>query len=256
MDLDIYYCIVTFIFGTVLGSFFNVVGDRLANDESIIKPRSHCPHCRHKLGPSELIPIVSYLIQGGKCKHCHKKIPVIHPIYEALCGFMFALTYYVFKFTPNFWITLTLLSVILIIFVSDIEYMIIPDQVLIVGLIILAIERIGFYGIGNALMALLYGFAASYTMYLIKLLGDYLFKKESMGGGDIKLMFVLGYVLGYPGALIAIVLGSFIGLPMSYYIVKKNKSHEIPFGPLLGIGALLVMYFGISLDTISKFIGI
>jgi len=254
--MNLYYLICSFIFGTIFGSFFNVVGDRLPNNESIVKPRSHCPYCHHFLGPSELIPIVSYLIQGGKCKKCHKKIPIMHPLFEAFTGVMFALTYYVFKFTPNYWITLTLLSVILIVFVSDIEYMIISDEVLLFGLVLLIIERLCFFGLSNALLALLYGLSASYAMYLIKLLGDHLFKRESMGGGDIKLMFLLGYVLGYPGALIAIVLGSFIGLPISYFILKTNKSHEIPFGPLLGAGALLVMYLGINLDTISHLLGI
>lgn len=249
--MDLYFTICAFVFGTIFGSFYNVVGDRLSREESIVTPRSHCPHCNHFLTPVELIPIISYLIQGGKCKNCHEKIPVIHPIYEFLCGIMFALTYYVFKFTPNFWLTLTLLSVILIIFVSDIEYMIIPDEVILVGAIMLFVERLCFYGVHNALKGFFYGLLASLTLYAIKRMGDKIFKRESMGGGDIKLMLLFGMTIGYVGSLCSVVIGSFVGLPIAYYVIKTNKSHEIPFGPLLGIGAIIVMFFSINMDTIS-----
>ena len=89
--MEVYYCIVFFIFGTILGSFFNVVGYRLPRNESIIFPPSHCPNCNHRLKMGELIPIFSYIIQGGKCRNCHKHIPLYYPIFESLCGLSFML---------------------------------------------------------------------------------------------------------------------------------------------------------------------
>jgi len=248
--MDIYYMIILFIFGTIFGSFYNVVGDRLPEGKSIIKPSSHCPKCGHKLTPLELIPIFSYLLQKGKCKGCGSKIPIIHPIFEFVSGLLFALAYLSFKMTPELLIALTFISILLIIFVSDIEYMIIPDEVLIVGLILLALEKLFVYGIENVLFSLLNGLISFIIMYLLKLLGDFLFKKESMGGGDIKLLFVFGFVLGWPMAIISIFLGSIIGLPISLIVLAKGASHEIPFGPLLSLGSLIVLLLQINIEKV------
>ena len=194
--MDVYYMIMFFIFGTIFGSFYNVVGDRLPEGKSIIKPSSHCPKCGHKLTPLELVPIFSYLLQKGKCKNCSSKIPMMHPLFEFASGLLFMFAYISFGLTPNLLIALTFISILLIIFISDIEYMIIPDEVLIVGLILLALEKLFVYGIENVLFSLLNGLISFIIMYLLKLLGDFLFKKESMGGGDIKLLFVFGFHKG------------------------------------------------------------
>ena len=248
--MEIYYTIVLFIFGTIFGSFYNVVGDRLPEGKSIVKPSSHCPKCGHKLTALELIPIFSYLIQKGKCKGCGSKIPVIHPLFELVSGLLFALAYISFRMTPELLIALTFISILLIIFVSDIEYMIIPDEVLIIGLIILAIEKVFIFGIGNVLYSLIDGLICFIAMLLLKKFGDFLFKKESMGGGDIKLLFVFGFVLGWPMAIISIFIGSIIGLPISLIVLSKKSSHEIPFGPLLSLGALIVLLLKIDINQI------
>lgn len=248
--MDIYYMIILFIFGTILGSFYNVVGERVPKGKSIIKPSSHCPKCGHKLTPLELIPIFSYLLQKGKCKGCGCKIPIIHPIFELASGILFALAYLSFKLTPELLIALTFISILLIIFISDMEYLIIPDEVLIIGLIILGIEKLFILGIGNVLYSLVDGLICFVLMYLLKKLGDFLFKKESMGGGDIKLLFVFGFVLGWPMAIISIFIGSIIGLPLSLIVLAKKRSHEIPFGPLLSLGALIILLLQINIEKI------
>lgn len=250
--MDVYYIVVFFILGTILGSFYNVVGDRLPNNESIVKPRSHCPKCQHILTPLELIPIFSYILQGGKCKNCKEPIPWIHPVFELFCGFMFAVTYYVFKMTPELIIALTFISMLLILLVSDMRYMIIPDEVLLASFITLFIEKAIIYGFDNAIYSLITGFFAFLTMYLIKKFGDFLFKRESMGGGDIKLLFIFGYVMGYPLALVSIFLGSILGLPLSYFLIKMTKSHEIPFGPLLSLGAIIVFLSKMDFEQIVQ----
>ena len=248
--MDIYYMIVFFIFGTIFGSFYNVVGDRLPEGKSIIKPSSHCPKCGHKLTPLELIPIFSFLLQKGKCKNCGSKITIIHPLFEFVSGVLFMLAYLSFKLTPQLLIALTFISILLIIFISDIEYMIIPDEVLIIGLVILAIEKTFAFGIANVLYSLIDGLICFVMMYLLKKLGDFLFKKESMGGGDIKLLFVFGFVLGWPMAIVAIFIGSIIGLPLSLIVLAKGASHEIPFGPLLSLGAVIILLLQINIEKV------
>lgn len=251
--MEIYYTIVFFIFGTVFGSFYNVVGDRLPEGKSIVKPSSHCPKCGHKLKCFELIPIFSFLFQRGKCIKCKSKIGLIHPLFELLSGLLFMIAYLVFGINPPLIIALTFISILLIIFISDIKYMIIPDEVLIIGIIALFIESWIIKGIVPSLYALLDGIIAFAIMIALKKLGDFLFKRESMGGGDIKLMFVFGFVLTWPMALLSIFIGSIIGLPLSLLVMSKNSSHEIAFGPLLSIGAIIILFFQINLD---KFLSI
>ena len=241
--MDIYYAVVAFIMGSVLGSFYNVVGYRLPKGESIAFPSSHCTNCGHKLRIYELIPIFSFLFLGRKCSKCKQKISWFYTIFEFLTGILFVISYLIFK--ENIFellIAITFVSMIIIIFVSDYHYLIISDSVLIFFSIILLIELILKNGIVNVYIPLLTGLASFFTMWIIKLLGDFLFKKESMGGGDIKLMFVIGMVLGYPEALFSIFVGSLVGLPIALIILLKKKDHVIPFGPLLGIGSLVMLF--------------
>ena len=222
--MEIYYAIVLFVFGTIFGSFYNVVGDRVADGKSIIYPPSHCPKCKHRLTPLELVPIFSYLFQGGKCKNCKCKIPLFHPLYEIFVGLLFMFSYISFGFTGDFVIALTFVSMLAIIIVSDYYYMIIPDEILIFFGVTLALEVLLINGIDAFGISLLSGIISFGVMFLIKLFGDFIFKTESMGGGDIKLLFFLGFILGWPQALLSIFLGSIIGFTKSL-IVLKIKIH-------------------------------
>lgn len=240
--MEIVYSLLFFIFGTIFGSFYNVVGDRLPMGESIVSPGSHCPKCKHKLTPIELIPIISYIIQGGKCKKCKCHIPFVHLIYESLCGLLFMLCYLVFGLTTEIIIPITLVSMLLIIVVSDFKYMIIPDEVLIFFGILLVLETILIFGFSVFLSKLISGVISFAIMFLIKLVGDFMFKTESMGGGDIKLLFFFGFTLGWTNALFSIFLGSLIGFPISLVIMNNKKTNIIPFGPFLALGALIILF--------------
>ncbi len=235
------YFIMFFILGTIFGSFYNVVGLRLPNGESIIKPASHCPKCQTKLTALELIPVISYLIQKGKCKHCQTKISPIYMIFELTTGLLFGLAYLSFGFSLKLIIALTFISMLIIIIISDYKYMIINDEVLIVFGIILTFEILYINGPKAIMMGLVSGILAFITMYAIKLFGNFLFKRESMGDGDIKLLFIFGLVLGYPMAILAIFVGSLIGLPISLMMLKSHQDHIIPFGPFLAIGAIILL---------------
>lgn len=245
--MDIYFCFVFFVLGTILGSFYNVVGYRLPRGESIIYPPSHCPNCNHQLKPWELIPIVSFILQGGKCTSCHKKISLYYPIFEAVCGLLFMFAYLSYGFTLDLIIPLTFISMLIIIMVSDYYYMIISDEVLVVFGIAIIIEQALIYGISTVPMMLVNGLISFIIMFLLKLFGDFLFKKESMGGGDIKLLLIFGLVLGWSNALFAIILGAFVGLPISMAILAMKKTHIIPFGPFLSVGALIILLFKLDI---------
>ena len=248
--MEIIIGIFIFIIGTIFGSFYNVVGYRLPKGESIVFPPSHCTNCNHRLTSIELIPILSYIFQKGKCKHCHQKISLFYPIFELLTGILFVLCYISFGLTPKLIIALTFVSMMIIIVVSDYHYLIISDEVLITFAIILFVEILAIDGLKPALNSLLNGFFAFLTMFLLKKFGDFIFKKESMGGGDIKLLFVFGMVLTYPIAILSIFIGSLIGLPIALIILLKKKDNIIPFGPFLVAGATLLLLLQINLDTI------
>ncbi len=242
--------ILVFIIGTVFGSFYNVVGYRLPKGESIVSPPSHCPNCNERLRPIELIPIVSYLIQKGRCKHCQAKVPAFYTVFELLTGLLFLLAYISFGWSLQLIIALIFISLLIIIVVSDYNYLIISDEVLIFFGILLAVCIFFINGPIEFFKSLVSGILAFLTMYGLKLLGDFLFKKESMGGGDIKLMFIFGLVLGYPMAILSIFVGSIIGFPISLILLNKNTEHIIPFGPFLAVGAVIILLLQIDLNTL------
>lgn len=251
--MEVFILIFIFVIGTLLGSFYNVVGYRLPKGQSIVFPPSHCPNCNHRLGASELIPILSFIFLKGKCKHCRQKISAFYPVFEFLTGLLFVISYIIFGPTKEFLLAITFVSLLIIIVVSDYEFMIIEDSVLIFFSILLFAEIWWINGLTKALYSLLNGILAFFTMWALKKFGDFLFKKESMGGGDIKLLFIFGMVLSYPIAILSIFLGSLIGLPISLIIMAKKKAHIIPFGPFLALGAIILFFTQIDIQTIVDF---
>lgn len=250
--METYYLIVFFIFGLVLGSFYNVVGYRLPNKMSLITPASHCTSCNHKLSPIELIPVLSWIFLGGKCKNCKNKISIFYPIFELSTGLVFALIYKIFGISIDTFIAIVFSSMILILMISDILYMVIPDELLIFcGVILFVLKLLTKINIITLIIDMIIPFI---VMYLIKVIGDIIFKKESLGWGDIKLMLIFGLVLGYEISIFTIVLASFIALPISLITIKSNKTHEIPLGPYLGVAALICLFTRIDINTIINFI--
>lgn len=251
--MELYYSVVLFIFGAVLGSFYNVVGYRLPKGESLITPSSHCTKCNHKLGASELVPIFSYLFQMGKCKNCGVKISPFYMFFELTTAILFSLSYLCFGFSVELFIALVFVSMSIIIIISDYQTMIIPDEVLIVSIILLLIGIFIKGGLSLLVSSVLSGLIAFTIMFSLKLFGDFLFKKESMGGGDIKLMFIFGLVLGWKMTIISIFLASFIGLPISLIVLFTKKDNVIPFGPFLTISALIILLTGLNFDTVIQY---
>lgn len=253
--MEIFYKVMFFIIGAVMGSFFHVVATRLSNDESIISPRSHCPKCNHYLKWYENIPIFSYLFLRGKCSKCKSKIPISYVIVEIVTGLLYAACYHSFKFSFDLAIALVFVSALITVIVSDIEYMIILDEVLIFSTLLLAILYIFGKGLEVAAYHIYSGVGAFLAMYAIKWIGDKAFQKESLGGGDIKLMFLFGMVLGLPMSICTIFLATFIAFPVALIILFSDKENIIPFGPFLSMAAILIMVSKLQLtDLLEKLI--
>lgn len=252
--MNVFITVTLFIIGTIFGSFYNVVGYRIPKGESILYPSSHCTKCNHKLKAFELIPILSFIFLRGKCNSCKTKISFFYPIFELLTGIAFSISYVVFGFSLECLYSIVFLSMLIIIIISDYQTMIIPDSILIFFSLILAFIKYFMNGIESVGISLLHALAAFVFMLLLKLLGDFLFKKESMGGGDIKLLAVFGFVLGFPLSLVSVFLSAFIALPISLILLKVNKSHEIPFGPFLSIAAIIIFLSKIDISFIVNLI--
>ena len=234
--------IIFFILGTVLGSFYNVVGYRLPKEESVIRPKhSYCPNCHNRLKWYELIPIISYIIQLGKCRHCHHKISFFYPMIEFLTGILFAVSFYSFGYSYELVIALTLSSLFCIVIVSDVNYLMIPDEVTLIAAIIIMVVEFLMKGLLGGLQAIGSGILLFLVMYLIMLLGNFMFKKESLGGADIKLMFIAGLTLGPLLGLMVIFIASVIALPVSLIIYIVDRENVIPFGPFI-VAAMLILF--------------
>lgn len=258
MSLETFNGVMIFIIGLVFGSFFNVVGYRLPNDMSIAFPASHCPNCNHKLKFYELIPVLSYVFLGGKCKQCKKRISLFYPFFELLTAVLFLMSYLIFGMSIKFLISITFISVLIIISISDIKYYIIPDEVLIVGTVLIIIELIINFLISDTsffkgvIMPILNGAGSFALLYLFKAFGDLIFKKESLGGGDIKLLFFIGLTLGFDMSVVTIFIASFIALPLSIISLIRNNNNVLPFGPYLSVGAVIILLTNLNLDTLLQ----
>ena len=235
-----------FIIGAIFGSFYGVVGTRLPEGKSIVKPRSHCEKCGHILKWYENIPILSYIFLGGLCKKCKNPIGFVYFLTELLSGCLFALCYKIYGINYEFFIAVILSSLVIIIFVSDSKYMIINDSPLIVSAILIFIIKWLDTGIVSALMSLVYGLIIFGVAYLLMLFGSLAFKQEALGGGDIKLSFVAGIVLGVKLGILYIVLASFLAFPYAVYVTLKNKDNMLPFGPFL-VSSLLIIYLNMNI---------
>lgn len=252
--MEILYLIIFFIFGSLFGSFLTVVGMRLPRKESFLVNRSYCDNCHHQLSFLDMIPILSYVFLRGKCRYCGKKISEVSTYMEFFTGVLFSLSYFVFGFSYQLFIALGIVAMLIIISVSDISYLIIPDEVLIFFSGYFIIVKCLGEGLYSALFSILTGLALFSIMYGIMLLGNFIFKKESLGGGDVKMMFVFGIVLNPILGLFVIFLGSLLALPVSLFILLKQKKNLVPFGPFLLISFAFIYFTRIDIPMILAFI--
>lgn len=239
--MEIVWLVLFFLYGIIFGSFFNVVGLRVPKKESIVSPPSHCTNCDRKLGPKDLIPVFSYIFLKGKCRKCGTKISPVYPIIEFLTGTLFAFAFYQLGFSLELLIAILFISMLVIITVSDVAYMLIPDKVLLPFAITLLVLRlvIPLSPWWDSLLGAVIGFGVLFLIAVVS--------KGGMGGGDIKLFFVLGLVLGIANTLLTLFLASVIGSIAGIYILKKTgkgRKTPIPFGPSIALAAIIAYFFG------------
>lgn len=232
-----------------MGSFYTVIGLRVPKGESFLLSRSRCDECKHELSPLDLIPILSYLFLRGKCRYCQANIDKTSTYVELFTGILFAVSYYSYGFTIDLAIALGIVSLLMIVLVSDLTYLIIPDSVLVFFSIYFLIFQFIKLGLKETFIHVLVGIFLFFVMYLIMIMGNRAFQKESMGGGDVKLMFIFGLILDPLLGTLTIFLGSFFALPMSLFLYFSNREKVIPFGPFLLI-AFAFMYF-VKIDSMD-----
>lgn len=232
-----------FILGTIFGSFFLVMGTRLPENKSIVKPGSHCESCNHELYWYDLIPILSFIANLGKCRYCKEKLSLLYPVVEIATGLSFVSSYLLFGIGYEFFASILIFSLLILIFITDFKYYIILDSPLVITSLGIFILKWYYYGLKAALLALLSGVIMFLIVFAIKKFGDFLFKKESLGGGDIKLSFVLGVMLGVRLSLVSFILSSFLALPYALGSVYFNQKKEVPFGPFIISAATIVFIY-------------
>lgn len=235
--------VILAIFGLIFGSFFLVVATRLPEGNSIIKPGSHCDNCKHELKWYELIPIVSYALQKGKCRSCGAKIPFITVIIEIITAFAFMLPYYLYQFDYKFYALIILLSLTIIIFISDFKYYIINDSPLFISILLILGSKFYFFGSKVLLYSVISGLFMFVLFLMIKFFGDKAFKKESLGGGDIKLSILVGSTLGIKLGLTAFILSAFIAFPYALFVTFFKKEALVPYGPFIIVALDIVFIF-------------
>jgi len=238
---SVYIILILAILGSAVGSFLNVCISRIPEGASLIFPSSHCPKCKKKLLFFDLIPIISYFLLSGKCRYCGKKISVRYPVVEAITAFVFIMSYIKYRMSIDLLFFLVIASLLIIISFIDLEHMVIPDFLMIIGIFLGLIYSLYSGNMIDALKGISVGFV---FMYLLGLSAKYLFKKEALGEGDIKLVVMLSSFLGVERTFISIFSGSIIGSVIAGMLMlagRLKRQDYIPFGPFLSLGALIVM---------------
>jgi leader peptidase (prepilin peptidase)/N-methyltransferase len=254
--------IFVFIFGSVIGSFLNVCIYRIPRDSSIVFPSSHCPSCGSPIKFYDNIPILSYIILMGRCRACKAKISARYPLVEFLNGVLYVLTLYKFG-SDSIWTVLAyfiFLSALIVITFIDIDFQIIPDSITLPGIpVALILGSIlmpdPFEGFGYFQNSQPLGFKASLIgmisgggfFYLVAVLGKALLKKDAMGGGDIKMMAMVGALMGWKSVILTTFLASLLGSIIGILLIAvkgREWGSRIPFGPYLALGSVITLFYG------------
>ncbi|MBT2668150.1 prepilin peptidase [Bacillus sp. ISL-4] len=236
--------IYLFVLGLILGSFFNVVGLSVPASHSFANRRSACPSCGRTLTFFELIPVISYMLQEGKCRGCKTRISPLYPAVEMLTGVLFTSAPIFLGWSNELLIGWTLISLFMIIFVTDVAYMLIPDKILLFFTVIFIVLRVSFPL--SPWWDSIVGAAVGFSLLLLITVVS----KGGMGGGDIKLFAVIGFVLGMKMVLLSFLFacfyGAFLGIIGLLTGILKKKT-LFPFGPYIVFGTLTAYFWGDAL---------
>jgi len=240
-----------FCFGLAVGSFANVCIHRLPRKESVVVPGSHCPACSAAVRPLDNIPVISYIVLGGKCRDCATRISPIYSVIETVTAVLLLAGFFKFGLSFDFMVYAAVAPALVIITAIDIEHQIIPDVITLPGIALgLAV---GTYTIGYA-DSLLGFFVGGGLFYLLAVLSN-----GGMGGGDIKYISAAGALLGWQKVLLVIFIGALLGSVVGVFqiaVQKKTRKSLIPFGPFLATSTLITLFYGNSLIRLySDYLG-
>ena len=258
--MDWFIGVFVFIFGIIIGSFLNVCVYRVPLGISIAKGFSACPTCGARLTAADLVPVLSFAVLRGKCRHCGARISAMYPLVEAATGLLFALLYIRFGLSFDLLVYAALASLLIVIALIDFKHMIIPNGLVIAGLVLGAGKLAAsiFTDLFGNWTIYAIGFAAgALPLLLIALFCAWILKKEAIGGGDIKLMAFAGFIIGWQLVIPAYLIGIIGGALISVVLMasgKKKRGDEIPFGPFLCFGILVSVFFGY--DIIRWYLGL
>jgi leader peptidase (prepilin peptidase)/N-methyltransferase len=254
--------IIVFVFGSIVGSFLNVCIHRMPKGESVVWPRSHCPRCQKRIPGYDNIPFISYILLKGRCRFCKEKISLRYPLVElATAGLMVSL-FNRFGLSYDFFLYMVMLWGLIIATFVDIAHRIIPDEIsvggMIIGLIMLSVTGLAFNPLKYSFLPMLRSLsgiiAGGLIIYLSGKLFDLVYFKwlkrpavngetESMGGGDVKLLAMIGAFMGPQKALLTFFLAPFLGAVIGIVNLVRKKDHTIPYGPFLSLAALLSLFW-------------
>lgn len=236
---------LAFLIGAFVGSFLNVCIHRMPLRQSVVWPASHCPACGGPIAPYDNVPLVSYVLLRGRCRACRVPISFRYPLVEFANGVGYALILWRFGWGWPALIYAALFSALLIVTGIDWAHQIIPDRITLpgIGFGLLAGATVLPVGFPDALLGALVGGG---ILWLLAWASPYLFGKEGMGGGDIKLLAMIGAFLGWKPALLTIMIGAFSGsiVGVAMILLKLiRRDQYLPFGPFLALGAVIAMFF-------------
>lgn len=234
-----FYAVWVFIFGLALGSFANVCIHRMPRGESVVHPRSRCPSCGSPIRALDNIPVIGYLLLGGKCRACKQGISAVYPLVEFATGALLAATFMRFGMTREFPIFATVVFALVAITMIDVEHKIIPDRITLPGIVFGLVFGSYLHGFWSSAIGLLTGGGLFYVIAVLS--------RGGMGGGDIKFIAGVGALLGWKKVLLVIFLGSLLGSIVGVALMalnKKDRKSQIPFGPYLALGTLIAIFYG------------
>jgi len=250
MELGTTMTIFALLFGLVLGSFLNVCIYRIPRQKSIINPPSSCPRCNKRIRFYDNLPVVSYILLLGKCRHCRNPIPIHYPIVELVTGLLSTALFIKYGLGPHYFLFLTFTTSLVTISFIDLYHQIIPDIISIPGLLLgLAVSLFRFSNI-HWLDSLIGIIGGGGFLFLVAIVFERLTGKEGMGGGDVKLLGMIGGWMGWRALPFVILISSLTGTIIgggSLALTGRGVRAKIPFGPFLSIGALVFFFFGTEL---------
>ena len=232
--------------GAAVGSFLNVLILRIPEGQSIVLPSSHCPKCGHSIRVYDNIPIISYLILRGKCRDCHEKISMQYPIVETVTAIMSLLLFLKFGLSFKYLSSFIFTCALIVITFIDLRHQIIPDVISLPGIPVFFFLAVFFMNltVWESLMGILIGGGC---LFAIAFLYEIITKREGMGGGDIKLLAMLGAFLGWKSLFFILFVSSLLGavVGVSAMIIKgQDMKYAVPFGPFLSIAAVVYLFVG------------